>query len=258
MHHDSYKLPNVGIKLSWKDSLNLVYNLDVAKSPHLLFGGFSISVQPMYASCLFALDTQRNCLEKEERKFSVGFPGQTKPCSSSAIFNVFTFREFRDERPGVDLTISAATKVEERMTAGLSVGIDSFLKLPSASAQATYIVDDETTISSSVSDNLRLGLGLTKRIDAYHTCSIFAFLDPIRGLSLGLTADYQPDPPMFLRIKYKLKELKFPILQYKESDALQFKLEEAEDIVRESVKKTGQELKRGYEEAKKSWEEWKK
>ena len=50
---------NIGFKLSLQDSLNFVYNFDLAKSKHLLYGGFCFGLYPVHAGCLFALDTTR-------------------------------------------------------------------------------------------------------------------------------------------------------------------------------------------------------
>ena len=50
---------NLGLKVTLQDSNYFVYNLDLAKTKHLLFGGLCLGVVPIHAGCLLAFDTTR-------------------------------------------------------------------------------------------------------------------------------------------------------------------------------------------------------
>jgi len=204
---------NVGLKLSLQDSLNFVYNFDIAKSRHLVYGGFCFGFYPVHGGCLFALDTTRNCIEKEETRFIAGLtaaPGKTKPWSSPPFFHVFNFLGVQRRRPGADISLTASKKLDEKLSAGIALGLDTRGggDPPSLAGFASYEVDEDTTASFYVNRHLSFGVGITRQLNAFHSASLLALLDPGRGLRLGFNVDYRPEPPLMLRIKYKMKEWK--------------------------------------------------
>jgi len=204
---------NIGLKLSFQDPLNFVYNFDLAKSKHLLYGGFCFGLYPVHGGCLFAFDTTRNCIEKEETRFTGGLtaaPGKTKPWAAPPLFHVFNFLGVQRRRPGAEISFTASKKLDEKINAGLAVGFDARVgeDLVSAAGFASYEVDEDTTASFYLNRHLSFGVGVTRQINAFHSVSLLALIDQRVGLRLGFNVDYRPEPPLLVRIKYKMKEWK--------------------------------------------------
>jgi len=252
---------NIGIKLSLRDSLNFTYNFDIAKCKHLIFCGFSLGLRPVHGGCLFALDTKRNCLEKEETKFIGGLvatPGSTKPSTSPLFFNVFNqlgVETPQTQRPTAEISALAAKRFDNKITAGVILGVNArHCKDVSFAGVASYDVDDETVASVYVNRRLSVGVGVTRLIDAYHAVSLLAVADAgYLGLRFGFNIEYRPEPPLLLKIKYKLKEFKREggvVGRGGDSDlaSMQEKLEEEARRTSEAVKNTLQEAKRSWDE----------
>lgn len=204
---------NIGLKLSFQDSLNFVYNFDVAKSKHLLYGGFCFGLYPVHGGCLLAFDTTRNCIEKEETRFSGGLtaaPGKTKPWASPPFFHVFNFLGVQRRRPGAEISVTASKKLDQKLNAGLAAGFDARggEDILSLAGFASCDVNEDTTASFYVNNHLSFGVGVTRQLNAYHSVSLLAILDPGLGLRLGFNVDYRPEPPLLQRIKFRIREWK--------------------------------------------------
>lgn len=250
---------NLALKLSFQDARHLVYNLDLAKSKNLIFGGICLGLIPMHAGCLFAFDTCRNCIEKEETKFTAGViasPGKTQPWSSPLAFQVFNFLGYQHRQPGLDLSVSATKKLDNTLYGGVAVGLDSREGGGvSFAGFASCNCDDDTSFSVFANRHLNVGLGVTRHLNAYHSVSLLALIDPVHGPSFGFTVDYRPDPPLMMRIRFKMKEWRRDGVKLGGSGGASF---ETDPDIEALQQKLEGEAKRTMDAAKKSWEEARK
>jgi len=206
---------NFGLKFSCQELHNITLNFDFAKSNHLIFGGVAFGIVPLglNAGCILAFDSIRNCLEKEETKFTAGlfsFSGYCKPASSPSAFPVFTFEEFHQSGvgPALGTSISASKRLDDKLLAGISIGYDSLTQLPGVSAIASYDWLEDVSTTFFFNHKLSFGAGITKQINAYYFLSCFASVDELTRIRIGFNVDYKPDPPLLDRIKYKIKEFR--------------------------------------------------
>ena len=124
---------------------------------------------------------------------------------------------------------------------------------------ASYEIADDTTASLYINRHLSTGFALTRQLNAYHSVSLITLLDPGFGLRFGLDADYRPEPPLLLQIKYKIKGWKQDVVGLGGGggggDGTEQDILALQEKIEFEAKKTLGVAKKNFEDAKRTWNE---